>query len=111
MNVQEMLACFFGGALLTNALPHYVAGLQGKPLQSPFANPPGKGLSTSRTNVLWGFANLFFAYFVLKEVAKFDLNNPVHAIAAGVGSLAIALLTSHRFGPINGGDLKDKKST
>ncbi len=52
------LAYFFGGVFLANAVPHYVSGMMGRPFQSPFAKPPGKGLSSSTVNVLWGFANL-----------------------------------------------------
>ena len=36
---------FFAGALLTNAIPHFVSGVMGRPFQSPFAKPPGQGLS------------------------------------------------------------------
>jgi len=32
------VAYFFGGAFLTNAIPHFVSGLMGKPFQSPFAS-------------------------------------------------------------------------
>jgi hypothetical protein len=31
---------------LTNAVPHFVSGVMGYPFQSPFANPPGEGLSS-----------------------------------------------------------------
>ena len=31
---------FLSGALLTNAVPHFVWGLAGTPFQSPFAKPP-----------------------------------------------------------------------
>ena len=58
MNWLDLVAYFFGGAFLTNAIPHVVAGLMGEPFQSPFAKPPGEGLSTSTVNILWGFFNL-----------------------------------------------------
>jgi hypothetical protein len=48
------LACFGGGAVLTNAIPHFVSGVMGRPFQSPFATPRGEGLSTSTVNVAWG---------------------------------------------------------
>ena len=41
----------FGGAFLSNAIPHFVSGVMGRPFQSPFAKPPGKGLSSSTVNV------------------------------------------------------------
>ena len=37
------LSYFFGGAFLTNAIPHFVSGVMGRPFQSPFANPPEIG--------------------------------------------------------------------
>ena len=37
----------FGGTFVTNAVPHVVAGMMGEPFQTPFAKPPGEGLSTS----------------------------------------------------------------
>ena len=59
------LAYFFGGAFLSNAVPHYVSGVMGRPFQSPFAKPPGKGLSSSTVNVLWGFANIAIGYWLV----------------------------------------------
>jgi len=46
------IAIFFAGAFLTNAVPHFVNGVSGGPFQSPFASPPGEGLSSSTVNVL-----------------------------------------------------------
>jgi len=55
------LAYFFGGAFLSNTLPHLINGVSGRPFQSPFAKPPGEGLSSSTVNVLWGLFNLAVA--------------------------------------------------
>ena len=52
------VAYFFGGAFLANALPHLGNGISGHAFQSPFASPPGQGLSSSTVNVLWGLFNL-----------------------------------------------------
>ena len=62
MNWLDLIAYFFGGAFLTNAIPHIVAGSMGEPFQSPFATPRGEGLSTSTVNILWGFFNLAVGY-------------------------------------------------
>jgi hypothetical protein len=61
MEWHHDVAYFFGGVFLANAVPHFVSGVMGKPFQSPFAKPPGEGLSSSTVNVLWGFANSVFA--------------------------------------------------
>lgn len=37
-----LLAYFFGGFFLANAVPHVVSGMMGRPFQSPFAKPPEK---------------------------------------------------------------------
>lgn len=58
MSLGHLLACFFAGALLANAVPHFVHGTSGDGFPTPFANPPGKGLSSPTVNVLWSLCNL-----------------------------------------------------
>src|SRR5208282_4936832 len=62
---HHFIAYFFGGAFLANTIPHLVNGISGSPFQSPFASPPGEGLSSSTVNVLWGMFNLVVAYRAL----------------------------------------------
>jgi len=95
---------FFGGAFLTNAIPHFVSGLMGKPFQSPFARPPGQGLSSSTVNVLWGFFNIVIGYLLVCRVGAFDLRDISDTAAFGAGALVIALLTARHFGRFNGGN-------
>ena len=85
------LAHFFGGAFVANALPHLVAGVSGQALQSPFASPPFKGLSSPAVNVAWALANLVFAYLLLMRVAGFDFQSwpDVGACFAGFGLMAL----------------------
>ena len=103
MPVIHAVAYFFGGAFLTNAIPHFVSGVMGRPFQSPFANPPGKGLSSSTVNVLWGFFNLAAGYALLCQVGNFDVRVLPQAAAAGLGVLAMGLLSARLFGPLHGG--------
>jgi hypothetical protein len=91
-------AYLFGGAFLANAVPHFVSGMMGRPFQSPFAQPPGKGLSSATVNVLWGFANLVLAYLLIARVGSFDVHAAGHVIAAGVGVLLTGLVAAHSFG-------------
>jgi len=65
MRWLHYLSWFFGGALLTNVIPHFVSGVMGRPFQSPFVRPPGEGLSSSTVNVLWGFLNLVVGYVLV----------------------------------------------
>jgi hypothetical protein len=76
MNWLHDLAYLFGGAFVSNAVPHFVAGVMGGPFQSPFAKPPGQGLSSSTVNVVWGFANFVAAYLLIARVGAFDPHAP-----------------------------------
>jgi hypothetical protein len=95
---------FFGGAFLANAVPHFVSGVTGRPFQSPFAKPPGKGLSSSMVNVLWGAFNIVVGYLLICQVADFDLSNPIHALVAGLGGLLMGLMLARTFGRFHGGN-------
>ena len=98
------LAYFFGGVFLANAVPHFVSGMMGRTFQSPFAKPPGKGLSSSTVNVFWGFANFVIAYLLIVRVGNFDLRATDHAIALGVGVLLMGIIDARLFGRFHGGD-------
>lgn len=79
------IAYFFGGMFFTNAVPHLVNGVSGRAFQSPFAKPPGKGLSSSTVNVLWAFFNLAVGYWLIFHVGYFRVNSVRHAAAAWLG--------------------------
>jgi hypothetical protein len=98
------VAYFFGGVFLANAVPHFVSGVMGKPFQSPFAKPPGEGLSSSTVNVLWGFANFVFAYLLLARVGNFDLHATDQIVALGAGVLLIGVMSARLFGRFHGGN-------
>jgi hypothetical protein len=102
------LSYFFGGAFLTNATPHFVSGVMGRPFQSPFANPPGEGLSSSSVNVLWGFFNLVVSYLLIGRVGEFDVRSTEHVTALGLGILLMALITARLFGRFHGGNAPDE---
>lgn len=104
MSWLQLLSYFFGGAFVTNALPHFASGTMGKPFQSPFANPPGKGLSSSTINVLWGFFNLLVGYLLICHVGDFDLKATADAVALGLGILGMGLMHARLFGPLHGGE-------
>jgi len=98
------LAYFFGGAFLANAVPHYVSGIMGRAFQSPFAKPPGRGLSSSTVNVLWGFANLVVAYCLVLRVGQFDLRAADQIGCLGLGLLLIGVMSARMFGKFHGGN-------
>ena len=104
MNWLYDLAYFFGGAFASNAVPHFVSGVMGQPFQSPFAKPPGEGLSSSSVNVLWGFANFVIAYLLIAWVGKFDPRAPDQIIAVGAGVLVMGMMAARLFGRFHGGN-------
>jgi len=101
---NHYLSYFFGGAVLANAIPHFVSGTMGRSFQSPFATPPGVGLSSSTVNVLWGAFNFVVAYVLILQVGEFDLRNLIQVVTAGLGALIMAVITARRFGRFHGGN-------
>ena len=84
MHWYDYLAYFFGGAFLANASPSDQRHLRAR-VPMPFANPPGKGLSSSTVNVLWGFFNLIVAYLLILCVGNFSIHDIGQVAAVGAG--------------------------
>jgi hypothetical protein len=104
MEWREWVSYFFGGAFLANAVPHFVSGMVGRPFQSPFAKPPGEGLSSSSVNVLWGSLNLVAGYILVCRVGDFGLKTTSHVAALGLGVLLMGLFCARHFGRFHGGN-------
>jgi hypothetical protein len=104
MSWLHLLSYFLGGATLANAVPHFVSGVMGRPFQSPFARPPGEGLSSSTVNLAWGFANLVLSYLLVCHVGAFDPRNGGQAAALGLGMLLLGLALARHFGRFHGGN-------
>jgi len=81
---------FLAGAVLANGVPHFVAGISGEKFQSPFANPPGKGLSSPLVNVLWGFANLVGGTALLMVYAPQGPRDLIDLASIALGALVMA---------------------
>jgi hypothetical protein len=101
---HPLLSYAFGGAFLANAIPHLVSGMMGRPFQSPFAKPPGEGLSSSTVNVLWGVFNAVAGYVLVCRVGDFELRDTGDVLACGAGAFAIALFCARHFGRFHGGN-------
>ncbi|MBW4028484.1 hypothetical protein [Acidipila rosea] len=104
MNWLYLVSYFFGGIFLANAVPHFVSGMMGQPFQSPFAKPPGKGLSSSTVNVLWGFFNAVIGYLLVVRVGIFHLRSIGDVLVLALGALLISLLSARHFGQFHGGN-------
>jgi hypothetical protein len=108
MNWLHLTSYFFGGIFLANAIPHFVSGMMGRPFQSPFAKPPGEGLSSSTVNVVWGFFNLVVGYFLVLHVGRFDLRSIRDFLALALGMLLIGVFSARHFGQFHGGNTPER---
>lgn len=86
------------GALLCNCIPHLASGLRGEAFPTPFADPPGRGLSPPLLNFLWGAANLSIGVYLLPHLDAVDPRFGRIALAGGF--TAIGLYLSHHFGAV-----------
>ena len=103
MNWLPLVSYFFGGMFAANAVPHFVAGMMGRSFQTPFANPPGKGLSSSAVNALWGFFNAVIAYLLVAHVGEFHPRSWSHILPFALGALLISISSASHFGKFHGG--------
>ena len=96
MHWPKYVACFFAGMFLANAVPHFVHGISGDCFPTPFARPPGKGLSSPTVNVLWGLLNLIVGT-ILFRVSNASMAD-VSALAVFLAGVAvISILMSVQF--------------
>lgn len=104
MSALTTLSYVAGGAFLMNAVPHLVRGVTGAPFQSPFATPPGQGLSSSTVNVVWGVFNIAASYVLVCRVGHFTLSHTGDAAALGAGALLMGVGLARWFGRFHGGN-------
>jgi hypothetical protein len=96
VNWYHYIACFFAGLFLTNVVPHFVSGISGDRFPTPFAHPPGRGLSSPTVNVIWALFNLVVGY-ILFRVGKVASGNTSEVVVFFAGIAAISTLASMRF--------------
>jgi len=96
MQWLHLVAYFFGGAFFVNAIPHFIDGVSGRRFPTPFASPPGRGLSSPVVNVLWGSLNLVIAE-VLLRLGSFHFRRTRELLIAGAGGLLMAIMLSRTF--------------
>ncbi len=96
MNWYNYVACFFAGAFLANVVPHFVHGISGDRFPTPFARPPGRGLSSPTVNVVWAWINLVIGY-VLLRAGKVSTDNYATLVVLLAGIVFISTVLSFRF--------------
>jgi hypothetical protein len=92
----DYIACFFSGIFLANAVPHFVHGISGDRFPTPFAQPPGKGLSSPTVNVVWALLNLAVGYFLFR-VGKVSSDDRLTLVAFFAGVVVISTVSSVLF--------------
>ena len=97
MTIIADLFCFLAGAFLTNAMPHFISGVRGERFPTPFAKPPGRGLSPPLVNVLWGFANLVVGYVFLPWAGQLNTHPRESMVFFGAGVLVMAVVCARIF--------------
>jgi uncharacterized membrane protein len=97
MDWYQYLASFFAGAFLANAVPHFVNGISGDKFPTPFAKPPGKGLSPAYINVLWAGFNIIIGYILLHVSGLRTAGSRTGIIIFFAGAMIMALMLSIGF--------------
>jgi hypothetical protein len=92
----DYIACFFAGMFLANAVPHFTNGVSGDRFPTPFAKPPGRGLSSPLVNVLWGLFNVVVGY-VLFRVGNVPSGGDLALVIFFLGVVAISVMLSINF--------------
>jgi hypothetical protein len=96
MNWYNYLACFFAGLFLANLVPHFVHGVSGDPFPTPFAKPPGKGLSSPTVNVIWALFNLVVGTLLFRT-GRVAGEDPLALALFFAGIAAISIMLSLSF--------------
>ncbi len=87
---------FWAGMFIANFVPHFVMGICGNKFPTPFAKPPGKGLSSPTLNVIWSLINLLIG-FILFRGSKISNDNILSLIVFFAGIAFMSIMMSMRF--------------
>jgi len=96
MQWLHYLSGFFAGIFLGNFVPHFVKGVAGDPFPTPFANPPGKGLSSPLVNVLWALFNMVVGYLLFR-FSKVNADDILSIVVLFAGFAFISIFCAKHF--------------
>jgi hypothetical protein len=97
MNWSTYIECFFAGMFLANVVPHFVHGISGDRFPTPFAKPPGRGLSSPTVNVLWALFNLVVGYILFRAGKVFISGDNIVVAIFFAGITVISIFSSINF--------------
>lgn len=95
MSPSTVLRQFAAGMFLVNAIPHGIAGVRGRRFPSPFARPPGRGLSSPTVNATWSALNAVAGAALLRKNRTIG-----ERVAVGAGGLIMAVFLSRYFSQV-----------
>ena len=81
---------------MANAVPHFAQGVSGNKFPSPFAKPPGRGLSSATVNVVWALFNFLIGYLFLR-IGQVNSDNMLSLVVFFIGVAAISIMSSVNF--------------
>jgi hypothetical protein len=81
---------------LANVVPHFVQGVCGNRFPTPFAKPPGKGLSSPTVNVVWSLFNLVAGYLLVR-FGKVSSGGDFALIVFFAGIVVLSMMMSVQF--------------
>jgi hypothetical protein len=96
MEWYQYVAAFFSGAFFANVVPHFVKGICGDKFPTPFAKPPGKGLSSPLVNVVWALFNLVIGFLLFRPGQVGSGYLPI-LIVFFIGIAALSIMCSNNF--------------
>lgn len=96
MKWYHYIGVFFAGVFLTNSVPHFINGISGDAFPTPFANPPGKGLSSPLINILWALFNIIIGYLLFRY-SKMNSKNKLSLLLFFLGLTVMSILCSISF--------------
>jgi hypothetical protein len=96
MSWYQYGACLFAGAFAANVVPHFVYGICGDRFPTPFAKPPGKGLSSPTVNVVWALFNMVAAYLLFRA-GKVASGGDAAVVVFFLGIAALGIMMSAHF--------------
>ncbi|MBB3658694.1 hypothetical protein FHX15_003941 [Rhizobium sp. BK650] len=88
---------FIAAAFLTNGVPHFVNGVSGRPFRTPFVRLKGTKLSSSVTNVAWGWFNFLVAFLLFANVGPLYIGTPGDTIFVAAGVLVTGAVLARIF--------------
>jgi len=90
------IAGFFAEMFFANVVPQFMHGISGDRFPTPFADPPGKVLSSPTGNVVWARFNLAIGY-ILFRVGRVSIGDFSVLVDFFAGVAVLSAMASVRF--------------